>query len=119
MRSYSLFESRIKYPLYFGSVTLLYISYFILFFGIYKINVKYVHMLSTFVHVFVCLFLILRFNPFVKAELRPYDSNIIFGSAMLLLFNVVFSEIGLNLKKNTIDTTNNKTDTIQSTNTIQ
>ena len=76
-------------------------------------------MLSTFVHVFVCLFLILRFNPFVKAELRPYDSNIIFGSAMLLLFNVVFSEIGLNLKKNTIDTTNNKTDKIQSTNTIQ
>ncbi len=95
MRSYSLFESRIKFPLYFGSITLLYISYFILFFGIYKINMKYVTILRTFVSVFICMFLILRFNPFVKAELLPYDANIIFGSAMLLLFNVIFAEFGL------------------------
>ena len=97
MRSYSLFESRIKFPLYFGSITLLYISYFILFFGIYKINMQYVTILRTFVSVFICMFLILRFNPFVKAELLPYDANIIFGSAMLLLFNVVFAELGVHI----------------------
>jgi hypothetical protein len=99
MRSYTLFENYIKYPLYFGSVGLLYFSYFIIFFGIYNINTRYVHLLSIFVHVFICLFLLLRFNPFVKAELRQYDSNIIFGSALLLLFNVVFSELGLNIQK--------------------
>ena len=27
--------------------------------------------------------------------LRPYDGNVIFGSAILLLFNVVFTEIGI------------------------
>ena len=97
MRSYSLFESRIKFPLYFGSIALLYISYFILFFGIYNINIKYVSILRTFVSVFICMFLILRFNPFVKAELLPYDANIIFGSAMLLLFNVVFAEMGVHI----------------------
>jgi hypothetical protein len=54
------------------------------------------------------MFLILRFNPFVKAELLPYDANIIFGSSMLLLFNVVFVELGLNKTKDTIkDTTKN------------
>ena len=97
MRSYSLFESRIKFPLYFGSIALLYISYFILFFGIYKINIKYVSILRTFVSVFICTFLILRFNPFVIAKLLPYDANIIFGSAMLLLFNVVFAEFGVRI----------------------
>ena len=110
MRSYTLFENHVKYPLYFGSVGLLYISYFVLFFGLFKINTQYVHILSTFVHVFICLFLILRFNPFVKAELRPYDSNIIFGSALLLLFNVVLSELGL--KKTPQNTTKNTKDTI-------
>ena len=58
---------------------------------------QYVTILRTFVSVFICMFLILRFNPFVKAELLPYDANIIFGSAMLLLFNVVFAELGVHI----------------------
>ena len=83
-------------PLYFISMFLLYFSYFLIFFGIFKINTTYINYLTVYVHIFVSLFLIIRFNPFVKQILKPYDGNIIFGSAILLLFNVVLNEKGIN-----------------------
>ena len=82
-------------PLYFISMFILYFSYFLIFFGIFKINTTYIHYLTIYVHIFVSLFLIIRFNPFVKQMLKPYDGNVIFGSAILLLFNVVLNEIGI------------------------
>ena len=82
-------------PIYFVSISVLYLSYFLIFFGVLGVNISYIHYLSIFVHVFICLFLIIRFNPFIIHVLRPYDGNVIFGSAILLLFNVVFTEIGI------------------------
>ena len=82
-------------PLYFISIFILYFSYFLIFVGVFNVNTTYIHYLSVYVHIFVCLFLIIRFNPFVKQMLKPYDGNVIFGSAILLLFNVVLNEIGI------------------------
>ena len=82
-------------PIYFISIFVLYLSYFLIFFGVLGVNISYIHKLSIFVNIFVCLFLLIRFNPFVIHTLRPYDGNVIFGSAILLLFNVVFREIGI------------------------
>jgi len=75
--------------MYFTSAIALYACYFAIFFKIVNVPHKYVYFLQTFVHVFVCLFLLLRFNPLIKSVLRKYDANIIFTSAILLLSNVV------------------------------
>jgi hypothetical protein len=36
----------------------------------------------------VCLFLLFKFHPFREHTLKEGDSNIIFGSAFFLLFNL-------------------------------
>jgi hypothetical protein len=79
----------ITVPVYFVSVATLYFCYFVIFFKIVDVNHKYVAFLQMIIHVFVCLFLLIRFNPLIRPVLRKYDSNIIFTSAILLLSNVV------------------------------
>lgn len=37
---------------------------------------------------FVCVFLLIKFHPFREHTLKEGDSNIIFGSAFFLLFNL-------------------------------
>ena len=83
-------------PIYAGSTVLLYVVYFSLFFGIYTFNADYVRYLSIFVHTIICVFLIVRFNPLqTNIVFQPHDAKIIFASAMLLLTNIVATEIGL------------------------
>jgi len=45
--------------------------------------------------VFVCTFLIYRFNPLRKQThtLKPYDAKIIFSSALFLLLNTGLAEV--------------------------
>jgi hypothetical protein len=82
--------------MYTGSTVLLYVVYFSLFFGIYTFNADYVRYLSIFVHTIICVFLIVRFNPLqTNIVFQPHDAKIIFASAMLLLTNIVATEIGL------------------------
>jgi hypothetical protein len=94
----------LQYNLFSASIFLLYISYFLLFFGVYKFNEKYVHYLSVFVHIFVCVFLLIRFNPFSRVEINSRDKNVIFSAAILLLFNVVFAEVGISSSINSMIT---------------
>jgi hypothetical protein len=83
----------VKLRLYTGAVTLFYLLYFLVFFGIYYINPDYVHLLSLTIQLCICLFLLWSFNPFIKQELRIYDGQIIFAAAFFLLNNVVITEI--------------------------
>ena len=83
-------------PVYIISVSLLYLLYFLLYFGVYSLNIEYIRYLNIFVHTLVCAFLIIRFNPLRKhIILRPYDNIIIFASAVILLTNVIATEVGL------------------------
>jgi len=77
-----------KVNIYIWLFAIPYILYFVAFFGIWYVNPSYIHIISTIMQVYVAVFLMLRFNPFVKHEFRPYDDRIIFGSAFLLLTNV-------------------------------
>jgi hypothetical protein len=79
----------VKVPVYFVSIVALYLCYFVVFFKLVDVNHKYVVFLQSFVHIFVCLFLLVRFNPLINPVLKRYDSNIIFTSAVLLLSNVI------------------------------
>ena len=79
---------KIKEPLYKGSIYLIFILYFVAFFGLYSYNQQYLYYLHLVMQIFVCLFLIVRFHPFRKHYLKPFDANIIFGSATILLTNL-------------------------------
>jgi hypothetical protein len=51
----------------------------------------------------VCLFLIIRFHPYRKHELRNFDAKIIFASAILLLTNTGLSKYYIYKIKNDIE----------------
>ena len=78
----------VKKPLYLFMVITLYLSYAIAFMGIMYINPKYILNLSLAIQIFVCSFLLYKFHPFRHHTLEPFDSNIIFASAGLLLANM-------------------------------
>ena len=83
---------KIKKPLYLLLIFLLYFSYFLIFAGLYYVNTKYIQIFSILLQIFICVFLIIRFHPFRKHELREFDATIIFASAILLLTNAGLTE---------------------------
>jgi hypothetical protein len=54
---------------------------------------EYLNILDTTIQLFVCFFLILRFNPFRKHDFKENDASIIFGSATFLLLNLGFIKL--------------------------
>ena len=82
----------LKKPLFSGSIALLYLSYFLLYFGVFYVDKAYINLLSQGIHLFVCLFLLIRFHPFRKHELNDFDSRIIFSSALILVTNLGITE---------------------------
>lgn len=91
--------SNVSYPLYIAMIVILNITYILLALGILCKTPEYLHTLSLALHVFVCMFLIIRFHPFTKSVMSPYDKDIIFGSAIILLENVIFYELGIDSNK--------------------
>ena len=78
----------VKKPLYLAMVGALYLSYVVAFLGIMYVNPKYIANLDLAIQTFVCAFLIYKFHPLRQHKLEPFDSNIIFASALLLLANM-------------------------------
>ena len=80
-------------PYYIYTIVGLHVSYILLFIGLVQVNISYMGILDTTIQFFVCLFLILRYNPFRKHEFKEQDAKIIFGSATFLLLNLGFVKI--------------------------
>lgn len=57
------------------------------FLGVVYVNPNYVETVSSIIRIGMCALLMIRFNPFAKPELKKYDRELIFTSAMLLLTN--------------------------------
>jgi hypothetical protein len=66
---------------------ILYVLYVITFFGIWYVNPNYIQIITVIMQVYIAAFLMIRFNPFIKHELRQYDDRLIFASGFLLLTN--------------------------------
>jgi hypothetical protein len=78
----------------------LYLSYFlyiIAFFKIESYDPKYLELLDTIIKYYVIIFLLLRFNPFVKQKFNEFDRTIVFSSAIFLLTTTAFSDIASKL----------------------
>lgn len=71
----------------------LYAAYIVVFLGVVNFNPTYITDLKLLMQVVVCVVLIYRFNPFRKHELKKYDANIIFSSAIFLLVNTGIAEV--------------------------
>ena len=92
---------QVKKPIYLLIVGIIYLSYFLLFFGIYTVNPQWVEYLSKFIQFFICAFLIIRFHPFRNHELRDFDDKLIFGSGLILISDLgVTSYLKTNINKN-------------------
>ena len=71
----------------------LYAAYIVLFLGVVNFNPTYITDLKLLMQVVICVVLIYRFNPFRKHELKKYDADIIFSSAIFLLVNTGIAEV--------------------------
>jgi len=71
----------------------LYAAYIIVFLGVVNFNPTYITDLKLLMQVVICVVLIYRFNPFRKHELKKYDADIIFSSALFLLVNTGIAEV--------------------------
>lgn len=81
-------------PYFIYFVSLSYLLYFTLFLGINTTNEKYVKPFKTIIRLFVGLFLIIHFNPYVhKTNLSKVDTNIIMSSGSLILLDAGFSSL--------------------------
>lgn len=82
-----------KENIYYTSVNILYILYFLTFLGFSYLNEKYVHMFSVIMQVTICVLLILRFNPYNEHQLTNFDKTLIISAASFLLFNLFVTQI--------------------------
>jgi len=93
----------VKRPVYLTVISLLYFIYVLIFFKFINYTPTIVRLLNLFIQGFIACFLIIKFHPFRKHELKEFDSSIIFGSAFLLLANIGITEF---ITKYFEDTTN-------------
>jgi hypothetical protein len=99
----------IKKPVYMGSLFILHLAYILVFLGIIRYTPMFVNNLNILIQLFVCIFLMIKFHPFRKHELKEFDSTIIFGSAMFLLTNIGFTQLLTNyFGKTVVDNVKNK-----------
>jgi hypothetical protein len=80
-------------PYYIYGIIFFHVAYVLLFIGLFQFNREFLSILDISIQTFICIFLIIRFNPFRKHILRPSDGQIIFGSATFLLLNLGFVKL--------------------------
>lgn len=67
--------------------------YIMIYIGVISYVPSYIRTLTTGLNIFICLFLIYKFNPFREHTLNKNDGKIIFASALFMLTNLGLTEI--------------------------
>lgn len=85
-----------KRPAFLLTMGITYLTYIFLFLGISYILPSYIRMISNFMHVVICLFLIYKFNPMrTNQQLTEYDNYFIFFAAVFILMSMGLTEFSL------------------------
>ena len=79
----------LPYYIYMFSLFVIHFIYALVFLGVFSAIPKYVYYWNILVQIGLCLFLMYRYHPFRTHQFEPLDGKLIFGAAMLLLFNIV------------------------------
>lgn len=75
-------------------LTIFHIIYFFIIFEIITFNIEYLESLIYSVHIFICFFLIFRFNPLRDiTHINHNDSKIIFSTTVFILLNMFVMEV--------------------------
>ena len=74
-----------------GFITLTYILIFLYTFGISAMAKKHLDIIDNYVRIYICLFLIYRFNPFrSKYDFTSLDRKIAFSAGLFIFTTTVF-----------------------------
>lgn len=68
-----------------------FILYILSVFGLYNKAPEYLLDLDFYLKLYIGIFLVLRFNPFVKSKLEDFDKKIIFASGTFILFTTLIT----------------------------
>ena len=80
----------------------IFLSYLLLSLSILKLSTnadKYSLILDYYVKIYICLYLIIKFNPFVKTEFTNHDRRVAFSSGLFLLSTTVIYKLLMNFSK--------------------
>ena len=102
------FTEHIKRPLYLGTILTLHFTYVLIFFHFINYTPQFILYLNYFIQGFIAFFLIIKFHPFRKHEIKEFDSTIIFGSAIFLLTNIGLTELIKKYFENTVKNVEHK-----------
>ena len=93
----SLTSHKLHHKIY---INFLYFSYFVFFItlsGLITIDPQYINILETIIKYYVCIFLLLRFNPwtykFIDKEEVEFDRRIAFTSGIFLFLTTTVSNL--------------------------
>jgi hypothetical protein len=87
---------------YIGFNLFIVISYLLIFLttlGLSKNSIFILKTIDYYVRIYICIFLIYRFNPFRKVEFTELDRKIAFSAGLFLLTTSALNEYILNLQK--------------------
>lgn len=82
----------VKLPFYLVSISILHLCYLLIYLKIITYTPQSIVYLNYFIQFFIATFLIAKFHPFRKHELKDMDAAIIFSSAIFLFTNIGFTE---------------------------
>lgn len=78
----------------------IYLFILLIIFGFGGTNtILYYDILNYFMKLYICLFIIIKFNPFTNTNFTNIDKKIVFTAALLLLSTTTIQEIVLNIEK--------------------
>ena len=81
-------------------IIITYISYIAVAIGLLPTFPYYLNYLNTFIHFYICFFLLYRFNPFRKVEFTELDRKIVFSSGILLFTTFVLNSSTMHFLRN-------------------
>ena len=70
-----------------------YILYAVILFGLSSKAPEYLSTLDNILKIYICLFLLIRFNPFTDIKFNEFDRRVVFSSALYLLMTTTVTEI--------------------------
>ena len=81
----NLFEQKWHQNMYLYGLYLSYILYALILLGLSTNAPQYVKTLDSVLKIYISLFLVLKFNPFVKAKFNEFDRKLAFAAGIFLL----------------------------------
>lgn len=85
--------TKIQQTLFNYGLIVSYLLYILALFGIYSNAFMYLGTLSMILKTYVSLFLIARFNPYIKHDFTDFDRKVVFSAGTFLFLTTTISSI--------------------------